>query len=87
MWLTAIKLTLLCICFMLVIHVSKLILDYLDSKPAGMKTLMDELNKVFLYGFLLIIMSNYPVTIVLTLGLDLSQYKLVAATLAMMRYL
>ena len=71
---------------MLVIHVSKLILDYLDSKPAGRKTLMDELNKVFLYGFLLIIISNYPVTMVLTLGLDLSHCKSVAASLAIMRY-
>ena len=47
---------------------------------------MDELNKVLLYSYLLIILSNYPLAMVLTLGLDLSQFKYVAAFLSINRY-
>lgn len=47
---------------------------------------MDELNKVSLYCYLLIILSNYPLAMVLTLGLDLSHFKYVAAFLSINRY-
>ena len=47
---------------------------------------MDELNKVSLYSYLLVILSNYPLAMVLTLGLDLSQFKYVAAFLSINRY-
>ena len=86
MWVTGGIFTLLAICFMLAIYFTKLILDYLDSKPYGRKTLMDELNKVSLYSYLLVILSNYPLAMVLTLGLDLSQFKYVAAFLSINRY-
>ena len=72
-------------CFMLVIYFTKMILDYLDSKPSGRRTLMDELNKVSLYSFLLIILSNYPFTIVLIFGPDLSHCKYIAAFLSIIR--
>ena len=72
-------------CFMLVFYFTKMILDYLDSKPSGRRTLMDELNKVSLYSFLLIVLSNYPFTIVLIFGPDLSHSKYIAAFLSIIR--
>ena len=72
-------------CFILVIYFTKIILDYLDSKPSGRRTLMDELNKVSLYSFLLIILSNYPFTIVLIFGPDLSHCKYIAEFLSIVR--
>ena len=73
------------VCFMLVIYFTKIILDYLDSKPSGRRTLMDELNRVSLYSFLLIILSNYPFTIVLIFGPDLSHCKYIAEYLSIIR--
>ena len=85
MWLTVLMSVLLLVCFAIVIYITSMILDYLESKPSGRKTLMDELNKVVLYCFMLITLSNYPLTLVLTLGLDLGRIKYVAAFLALTR--
>ena len=71
--------------FMLVTYFTKIVLDYLDSKPSGRRTLMDELNKVSLYSFLFIILSNYPFTIVVILGSDLSHCKYMATFLSTIR--
>lgn len=84
MWWTFFESTLLCVSFMLTVSLSYLLLLYLDSKPSGRKTLMDELNMNVLYGFILMFLSNYPLTLVVTLQLELVEP--VAAVFAVTRY-
>lgn len=83
MWWTIFESTLLSVSFLLTVIMSYLLLLYLDSKPSGRKTLMDELNKNVLYGFILMVLSNFPLTLIVKLQLDLTEC--VAAAFAAIR--
>ena len=83
-WWTLLESALLCASFTLAVLMSYLLLLYLESKPSGRKSLMDELNRNVLHGFILMVLSNYPLTLIITLKIDLIEP--VAAIFAVTRY-
>ena len=85
MWWLLVQFAFLVISFILVISITYLLLQYLESKPSGRRTLMDELNQNVLYCFMSIIWSNYPLTLIVTLQLDMSNCKNLAAAFAITR--